>query len=208
MKLKASYRNILWKKVKQLRKEGLIPAIVYGKHMDKPLDIVCKKNDVLKIYKKYWVSQPFSLVLEDWKEEMVLLHDYQVHPVTDFLLHVDFLVLTKWEKTHADIEIEFIWESKVEKEKTWKLQILRRSLEVEALPKDLPKSLVVDLSVIKTKKDVIFVKDIKVPKWVRILVEEDVPLVTVDSLGWSSEWEEVETWEEVSTENNPENKEE
>ncbi len=49
------------KKAKALRKEGLVPAIVYGKHLNSPLAIACKKNDVIKTYKEAGYSTPITL---------------------------------------------------------------------------------------------------------------------------------------------------
>ncbi len=199
MKLIVNNRDIIWKKVKSLRSEWLVPCVVYGKHMDKPLNVTCNKNDFIKLYSNVWNSQPFDIEFEDWTKEMVLIHDYQVHPVTDYLLHVDFLVLTKWEKTTAEISIDFVWESEVEKKKLGRVQVLKDTVTIEALPKDLPKNFEIDLSAIKTSNDVIFIKNLVCPDWVKILDDLEIPLVTTTSLWWEDP-EEVE--EEVSEDAN------
>jgi ribosomal protein L25 (general stress protein Ctc) len=52
MKLKVEVRDIKGKDVKKLRREGQIPAIVYGKRMDNPISITCDKNEFVKLYRK------------------------------------------------------------------------------------------------------------------------------------------------------------
>ena len=109
MELKVSLRDIKWKKVNQLRREWLIPANIYGRHLEKPISITCARNEFVRLFKEAGHSTPVTLKW-DWVEEMVLIHDYQLDPVTDMVLHVDFLGIKKWEKVSAEVSIVMQWE--------------------------------------------------------------------------------------------------
>lgn len=102
------------KLAKELRKEGLIPGIVYGKHLTTPLAIACKRNDVIKAYKEAGYSTPLMLTGEGI-DQLVLFQDIQLDPVSDVLLHMDFLAVNKDEKVRTEIPVKMIGESPIEK---------------------------------------------------------------------------------------------
>lgn len=190
MKLKVETREVRGKDVKKLRREGKIPAIIYGKHMDNSISIVCDKNEFVKLYRKTWSSTPITLSGE-WIDEMVLVHDYQLDPVMDVVLHVDFLALTKWEKVSAEVAIIMIWDelSPIVKSGDGSIQLVKDSLAIEALPKDLIKEIEVDVSNIDDVNTVLFVKDLDVPSWVEIKDDLELSVVSVFDL---KKWAEVE----------------
>ena len=102
------------KKAKDLRKEGLIPGIVYGKHLASPIAIACKRNDLIKKYKEAGYSTPLTIT-GDGINQLVLIQDIQLDPVTDVLLHIDFLAVNKDEKVTTEIPVIMIGESPIEK---------------------------------------------------------------------------------------------
>ena len=194
MELKVSLRDIKWKKVNQLRRNWNIPATIYWKHLEKPISIMCDKNEFVRLFKNAWHSTPITLK-GDWIEEMVLIHDYQLDPVTDIVLHVDFLWIKKWEKVTADVSIVLQWEelSSVVKLWEWTIQLVKDHLTIEALPSNLPKEIVVDASCIDSVDTVIFVKDLALPSWVVAKDDAEQPVVTVmqsDDASWTetSDW--------------------
>jgi large subunit ribosomal protein L25 len=81
-------------KVKPLLKKGLVPGIVYGKHVDEPIMVQFDKIEFIKLYKQAGTSTPITLKGEDI-DQLVLVHDLQLDPVKDVLIHVDFLALKK-----------------------------------------------------------------------------------------------------------------
>lgn len=176
-------------KNKDIRKEGNIPAVVYGKHMDKPLTIVCKKNDFIKRFKEAGYSTPLTLE-GDGVDQFVLIQDIQQDPVSDIVVHVDFLAVNKNEKVTTEVPLKLIGESPIEKLGEGKIQLLRDFIEVEAFPQDLPHDVQIDISVILKMDDTIFVKDIKLSDKVEILDDPEQPLVTVLKLA-EEEVEEV-----------------
>ena len=181
MKLKVSHRELKGKKLNKLRNDWFLPWIVYWKHLETPIMLSCLKNDFLKIYKQAGYSTPVTLTWED-VDQMVLIQDISLDPITDWVIHVDFLAIKKDEKVITEIPVLFIWESEVEKLSLWKIQLIKDSIKVEALPKDLPHDIKVDISVIKTPNDVIFIKDLIVDKSVKIMDDLEQPIITVLAL--------------------------
>ena len=178
MKLKVQSREITGKKVKQLRRQDIIPAVIYGKHTKDAILISCNKNEFLKLFKKAWHSTPITITWE-WIDQLALIHEIQVDPVTDFLGHIDFLAVSRDEKVTAEIPVILTWESNIEKLWEWKIQLLKDTIEVEAFPQDLPREIKIDISTIQKMSDVIFVKDLDVGSKVEILEDQEQPMVTV-----------------------------
>ena len=148
----------------------------------------CIKNDFLKRYKEAGYSTPMTLKGKDI-DQMVLIQDIQLDPVTDNLLHIDFLAVSKDEKVRTEVPVILIGESSVEKLGEGKIQLIKDFIEVEALPQDLPHNVSVDISVIKTMNDTIFVKDLKFSDKVTVLDDLEQAVITVLKLAE----EEVET---------------
>ena len=176
MKLSVKKREIHGKKVKNLRAQGLIPAVIYGKHVQAE-SISCVKNDLLRIYRVAWYSTPIELIWD--VDHLVLINSLQLDPVSDEIISADFLAVSKTEKVSAKIPVVTVWESRLEKLNEWKIMLVRDEVEVEALPQDLPSKFEVDVSVIETVNDVFFVKDLKVWNKVTVLDDPELPILTV-----------------------------
>jgi large subunit ribosomal protein L25 len=91
-------------KTKKLIKQGLVPGIVYGKSLEQPINIQFKRTDFVKLYKEAGSSTPVILKGDDF-EQMVLIHDYQLEPVKDMVIHVDFLAIKAGEKVKAAVPV-------------------------------------------------------------------------------------------------------
>jgi len=110
-------------------------------------------------------------------------------PVSDVLLHVDFLAVKSDEKVTTEVAIKLIGESPIEKLGEGKIQLVKDFIEVEAFPQDLPHDITIDISTIQNINDAVFVKDLKVSDKVEILDDAEQVLVTVVTMAE----EEVET---------------
>lgn len=201
MQLNVTLRK--WEKNKTIRSEWFVPAILYGKHLDKPVSITCNKNDFIKKYKEAGYSTPLTLT-GDGIDQLVLIHDIQVDPVSDILIHVDFLAIKADEKVTTEIPVKMIGESPVEKLWLGRVQLLKDFIEVEAFPQDLPHEFTLDISSIQGMGDTILIKDLKVSDKVEILDDLEQPLITVLKLAEeeievapvvAAEWEAV-AWAE------------
>ena len=180
MKLTVQVRTATGKKVKNLRKEGQLPAVVYGKSLENPVLLSCVKNDFIRVYREAGFSTPIELI--GAIDQLVLLQDMQLDPVSDEVLTVDFLAVNANEKVSASVPVVLIGESKVEKLNEGKVQLVKDVVEVEAFPQDLPHNIEVDLASVESVNDVIFVKDLKVSNKVTILDDGEQPIVTVVEL--------------------------
>lgn len=160
--LKAEARTISGRKVKNLRKEGILPGNVSGKKI-KSESIQVNFKDFEKVYKE--VGETGLLTLEIGKEEKpVLVHNLQVNPVSDVPVHVDFLQVDLKEKVEADVPVELTGESPAEKQAIGTVVQHLNEVKVEALPTDLPEKFVVDVSELSEVDQAIFIKDLKVDR--------------------------------------------
>ena len=166
------------KTAKELREEGFIPGIVYGKHLEAPITVACKRNDLIKKYKEAGYSTPLTLTGEKINQ-LVLIQDIQVDPVSDILIHIDFLAVKADEKVTTEIPIKMIGESPIEKLWQGKVQLVKDFVEVEAFPQDLPHDITIDISVIQNINDTIFIKDLKFSNKVEVLDDPEQAIVTV-----------------------------
>jgi len=170
-KLEASKREILGRRVKKLRREGILPANLYGKKV-KSQALKLSLKDFQKVFEKVGETGLIDLKLGS-KKTPVLIDNVQFDPVTGIPIHADFHQVSLTEKTTATIPIELVGESEaVEKN----IGILIRPLsevEVEALPTNLPESLTVDISNLKEIDDAVTVADLNVDeKKVKVLANK------------------------------------
>ncbi|MBX4188260.1 MAG: 50S ribosomal protein L25 [Candidatus Doudnabacteria bacterium] len=176
--INATKRTISGRAVKQLRKAGKLPAVVYG-HGVKSENIELVENEFAKAFRQAGESTIVSLAL-DGKKLPVLIHDVQNHYLRDTPEHVDFYVVNMDEELTATVQIHFLGESAAVKSLGGTLAKNTTEVEVECLPGDLPPHFEIDISALKTFEDVIRVSDIKVSDKVKILAnsEEVIAVVT------------------------------
>ncbi|AHB41826.1 hypothetical protein P148_SR1C00001G1047 [candidate division SR1 bacterium RAAC1_SR1_1] len=192
MKLNVNIRK--GEDLRQMRKEGNVPAIMYGKHLSAPVSVFCNKNDFIKKFKQAGYSTALTLEGKGI-EELVLIQDIQVDPVSDVVLHIDFLAVSKNEKVKTEVPVLLVGESPIEKLGEGKIQLVKDFVEVEAFPQDLPHDIKVDISTIASLNDTVFVKDLNVSDKVKILDDMEQPILTVVTLA-----EEVEETPVAATE--------
>ena len=178
-------REILGKKVKALRSEGLIPAELYGRDL-KNIHLEVLEKDFAKVYREAGESSVIKLKIsagggseKEGKDINVMIHDISKNPLTDEFLHVDFYQVKMDEKITASIPVKFIGEAQAVKEKNGVLVKAIQEIEIEALPGDLPQHIDVDISVLIDIGSSIYVKDINIGKNAKILVDPENVVATV-----------------------------
>lgn len=175
MELKVTARSQSWKRNKLLRKEGLVPGVIYGKHLSTSVNIEFTKNEFLSLYKKAWSSTVIDLTGDS--KEMVLIHDFQLNGVTNNLLHVDFLAVRADVEVAAEVPVVLTGESPLAKSNEGRIELVKDHIAVVALPRELPGEIVIDISKIATLEDGIFVRDLDLGAKVRIDEDMDLPVV-------------------------------
>ncbi|MCL2625203.1 MAG: 50S ribosomal protein L25 [Cystobacterineae bacterium] len=150
---------------RKLRVQNLIPAVVYGKHLKEALHISVDPVAVRKaIQTPRKLNTVLTLSLNNGETHLVLLKDTQRHPLSDKLLHVDFLSVREEESVKVNIPIvltgrpQGVIDGGV-------LSQQRRNLEVWALPASIPEQIEVDVSHLKMAQ-VLHVNDIAMPEGV------------------------------------------
>lgn len=176
MDLSVTPREILGKKVKALRNEGLIPAELYG-HGFENIHLALPAKEFNKVFKLAGSTSVVTLLLgKDKKSAMI--HEVSRHPVTSDVVHVDFHQVRMDELVKAHVPLEFIGESSAVKEKGAVINKSMSEIEVEAFPQDLPHSIVVDISTLDDLDKTIYVKDLKIAKGVTILIDAETAVAT------------------------------
>lgn len=162
----------------ELRRKGLLPAVVYGRSEEStPISVDRKVFE--KLFREAGESTVITLKgLGSAKE--ALIHEVAFHPVSGQALHADFYAIEKGQTVTVSVPLEFEGVSSAVKDLGGVLVKVMHELEIECQPKDLPQHIVVDISKLKTLDDQIMVKDLKLPLSAKITVEADevVALVT------------------------------
>lgn len=154
-----------------LRRGGEIPGLIYG-HNIKPRHFSIAENKLRKIFKEFGTSSIFDVQLEgEDKPVKAILHQWQNHPVSSRLTHVDLYQVRMDEKLHTNVALEFVGVSPAVKDLGGTLVKQRQSLGIECLPADLIQSIKVNIEPLKTFADAIKVKDLSVPAAIKVLAE-------------------------------------
>lgn len=179
-KLKAQIRKTLGRKVKNLRKQDILPANIYGKKI-KSQAVQVDLKDFLSVFDKAGETGLVQLDLEG-KNLPILIHNVSFHAVDSQPLHADFYQVDLKEKVIAEVPLEIIGEPQAVKEKIGVLLNILSEVEVEALPTDLPDKIEVEVDRLKNIDDTIKVADLKVDAEVKILTDKNLEIVKIAPL--------------------------
>lgn len=172
-----------------VRATGNIPAVFYGPKAASTA-ITVNGPEFMKVWRQAGESSVITLSGEG-EDHDALIHDISKDPVKDTVTHVDFYVIEKGKKVQVAVPLEFVGESAAVKTLGGVLLKVMHELEIEAMPKDLPHSIEVDISSLVDFDAQIKVSDIKLPAGVTSEIDADEVVALV-----SAPKEEVE--EEVS----------
>ncbi|MDP9211877.1 MAG: 50S ribosomal protein L25 [bacterium] len=197
--LSAAPREETGKQVRRLRREGKVPAVLYG-HGVKPRNLMLVRGELERVYHKAGGSAVVAVKLPDG-EESVLIQDVQHDPTTGVYLHADLYQVKMDEKIKATVPLTFEGTSPAVRELDGTLLTNLSEVEVECLPGDLPSEIVVDVGTLATFEDSITVADLKVSASVEIHAEPEASVATVTPPRTQEEMEALdEEAEEVSPE--------
>jgi large subunit ribosomal protein L25 len=178
--LTANPRDIVGRKVKQLRAQGQIPGTVYGKNV-KSVSIAVQSSAFDKVYKAAGETGLVELAVgKDMRP--VLVHTLQRDPVSNQLLHIEFHQVDLKEKVHTKVPLVLTGDAPAVVGKIGVLLTLIDEVEVEALPTDLPEKLNVDVSKLADVNQEVKVGELKVPSGVTVLTTKDQSVVRVGAL--------------------------
>ncbi len=174
--VKLEERTVVGKGLNQLRRDGMVPGVIHN-HGQQSIHIVVAATDLSRVYKEAGKHHPLQLEVGSTKL-LALIKDVHYNPVKRSLQHVVFQAIRQNEKVEAEIPLHL--EGEIPAEKVG-LLVLRQldTVEIEALPRDLPDEFTVDATKLVELHDKLTVADIVVPEGVTILTDADHPIATV-----------------------------
>jgi large subunit ribosomal protein L25 len=186
----ATEREVTGKKVRALRRVGVLPAVLYGGGVESfPISFIAK--DVSRALSRLSSSSLVRINVAG-KEYPALVREKQRDVLTGDLLHLDFQVVSLTETVRADVNIIHEGESPAILMLNAILVSGLETLEVEGLPQDLPRNIIVDVSGLEELGDTIYVRDLDIPPNVTVLNEPDEMVILVSGQEYIEEEEELE----------------
>lgn len=158
--LQAGPRNVVGRKVKSLRRQDLVPAVIYGNGL-KPLSIQIPVREFERVYAEAGESTVVYLSV-DGQDYPTIIHDVVRDALSDKFLHADFYKVRLDKKIHAEIQLNFIGESPAVKDLGGILVKNMSTIEVMGLPQDLPHQIDVDVSGLAELKSQVLIKDLPI----------------------------------------------
>lgn len=194
LSLKLDERTVQGKKVAKLRKEGLVPAVVYGADIA-PINVQVEDGVFTKIYREAGTHAPIHLAVGS-KKHIAMIKDVDRDPVRGTVRHVSFHAVNAKDPVIAEIPVRLVGEGESEAEKAGLiiLQALEK-IEVKALPMDLPEAIEVSIVDLAEAGDKVTLADAKLPKNVEFVDNDsghgdaDEEKTSVTDLMVASVWE-------------------
>jgi large subunit ribosomal protein L25 len=169
LSLTLSPRNITGKKVRALRRQGVVPVHLYGLNSN-PSSLQVTLDSVQPILSKARGNVPITISVEgEDGKDICFVRDIQRHPVTEELLHVDFLKVDVKQRVRAEVPVVLVGEPPAVRNLGGILLQPFSTLEVEALPLNMPQSFPVDVTVLEDFEASLRVSDITVSDEITIL---------------------------------------
>jgi len=176
-RIEAQKRIKLGHSAKNLLNEGFIPAELYG-HGVENVHIKFPTKEFMRVYENAGESSIVTVVLEK-EEYQALIYGVQYDTLGERVIHVDLYRVKMDEEITTEVPLRFVGEAPAVKEQGGILVKALEELEIEALPKDLPHDIEVDLSSLAQLHSSIHVKDLSVPSGVTITAEPDAVIATI-----------------------------
>lgn len=151
-----------------LRRQGRVPAVLYG-HNVQPQALSVDARTLRRVWRSAGQSHLVDLTLDGGRPRKVLIRELQINPRTADLVHVDLFAVNLLEKLSVDVPLVPIGESPaVTVEKAGVLQQILTTLKVECLPSDIPAQLSVDISGLLAVDDGVHVSEVPLPQGVTL----------------------------------------
>ena len=163
------------------RKNGRLPAVIYGPHRKEAASLMVDAKAFLAVWKKAGESSLITLDIEGEKQTKVLVHDIAFDPVKDHPVHVDFYEMDLSKPVTLHVPVHFEGDAPAEKVLGGVLLKQLHEIEISALPDRIPHNIPVDVSVLATFDDRIMLGDLKLPEGVRLTGDNETVIALVDA---------------------------
>jgi large subunit ribosomal protein L25 len=175
--LQAQLRDVTGKQVKALRRQGRLPAVLYGRTFQ-PISVSLDLREANRVIPGVTSSHLVEVEVNGEKHT-ALVREKQFHPVQGKLVHVDFMVVSMTEKLRANVSIHLEGESPAVRDINAVMVTGVEEIEVECLPRELPERIIVDISTLTEVGAVIRVRDITLADGIRVLTDLDEMIVLI-----------------------------
>jgi large subunit ribosomal protein L25 len=200
MELSANTREILGKKVRFLRRQGITPVHLFGRNIE-PLPLQCDTAELKNILAQAGMTQIVSLKIDKKKTPTnVMVREVQTEPRTDELLHVDFYQIRMEEKIRVEVPIVTVGEAPALRYKENFLAHELNNLTIECLPDEIPSRVEIDLSDLTESEQAIHVGDISLGDGITIIDNPEQLVVKISAGFVEKEVEEEEVEAELEIE--------
>jgi large subunit ribosomal protein L25 len=195
-------RTILGNSVRKVRKQGLLPAVLYGQKITEPITLQLPLNIFEKTFRQVGRTNVLELNFPtDKAKHPCLVHDIDYDPVYGTIRHVDFLEVDLKKKVEAEVPLELVGESPAVKEHGAIVSPQVDTIVVEALPDKIPDKIEIDLSKLDSLDAVIHISDLTATDDYTFVYseEDDITLVTLSMPRAQEPEEEVSPEEAVDS---------
>ncbi len=176
-------RQVVGKENVDLRKQSIVPGVIYGPELKENINIQMDSNSIEKLYLTAGESSVVNLQIEGEDKPLeVVVKDVAYDPLTLKINHVDFYKIKAGQKIEAVINLKFVGESEAVKNFGGTLVTTFNTLRVKCLPKDLVHEIEVDMSVLKDFETTIHVKDLNIPKGMEVQENMDDAVASVSAV--------------------------
>lgn len=172
VELKVTPRDVLGKKVSRLRREGVIPANVYGHGLDS-VAIQVPKDELVHVMRTAGRNEIVYLRLDGEEPRPTFLRQVQRNPVTDAILHADFYQISLKEKVRMEVPVSLVGTAPAEQTHGGTLLHSLDRISVEGLPTDIPSVIEVDVSGLEEIDAAIHVGELNVPEGITVLTDAE-----------------------------------
>lgn len=171
-------RKLLGKKVKKLRKDGLVPGVVYGHGIDAQ-PVMANAKVAEKVWQTAGRRQPVELTVSG-KKHLAMIKSADIDPLKRSLRHLSFQVVNQNEEVETEVPVRIDNEGETAAERAG-LVVLQaiETVEVSALPSKLPEFVIVPSDKLLADGDHVNVSDIVTPDGVQILTDPEIVVASV-----------------------------
>ena len=180
VKIQLQIRDVIGKKVKQLRKEGIIPVHLYGPNIESR-SLQCEQKELVRALASSGGTTPITVsIAGEGEEQLTFAREVQWHPVRDDILHVDFFAVAANQKVTAQVPLVLTGESAGARLAGGTVALQMREIMVEALPLDIPSEIEVDINGMIEASSVLRAGDIQVPNNIAIVTESEEMVARIE----------------------------
>lgn len=164
---------------RRIRREGNLPAILYGSESDS-VPLILNKKDIFNILKSETGENTIFQVSFQEQKQNVMIKDYQQDVVTDEVQHVDLIRIAMDKAIRVDVPVNLIGEAVGVKTEGGFVDFVTREIEVECLPKDIPENIDVDITELHLNQS-FKVEDLEAIQGVKITSESQLAIVMIQT---------------------------